>query len=209
MKEIEITAKTVEEAVEIALNKLNIIKRSNADIEVLNEPSSGFLGFFGSRKAQVRVRVKYEPQEYLIELLTKILDCMGYNKAQVRIIESEPEIISVEITGDDLGVLIGRRGQTLNALQYLLNIVLRRQFKGLQKKVLLDIENYRQKREKTLKNLALNLARKVVQKKEQITLEPMTPQERRIIHLALQDNPYVVTCSKGEDPNRKVVISLK
>ncbi|HOP68250.1 MAG: RNA-binding cell elongation regulator Jag/EloR [Dethiobacteria bacterium] len=205
MREIETSGRSVEEAVEKALAALGV-KKGNAEIVVLSEPSQGFLGLIGSKEARVRVSVKYEPVEYLHHFLQELLEKMGLgdNKIQVR---EEEEYFQVEISGRKSGVLIGRRGRTLNDLQYLLNTILKRQFQGLKKRVVLDVGNYRARREETLRHLALGVARKVKQSGREVALEPMTPQDRRTIHLALQNDESVQTYSKGEEPYRRVIVA--
>jgi len=115
----------------------------------------------------------------------------------------------ININGPDNGVLIGRRGRTLNEIQYLLNTILRRQFPGEQKRVIVDVGSYRQRREQTLSRLAEKSADKVFATRREISLEPMNPQERRIIHIALKENTKVYTYSKGDEPYRKVIIAPK
>jgi len=205
MREIETSGRSVEEVVEKALAALGV-KKGNAEIVVLSEPSQGFLGLIGSKEARVRVSVKYEPVEYLHHFLQELLEKMGLgdNKIQVR---EEEEYFQVEISGRKSGVLIGRRGRTLNDLQYLLNTILKRQFQGLKKRVVLDVGNYRARREETLRHLALGVARKVKQSGREVALEPMTPQDRRTIHLALQNDESVQTYSKGEEPYRRVIVA--
>jgi len=122
-------------------------------------------------------------------------------------VKEDEEKLEASIFGQDVGALIGRRGKTLSDFQYLLNVIIRRQYTLLNKMVVLDVENYRSRREKTLTQLAVNVARKVSREGYEQALEPMTPQERRIVHLALQDYPGVTTYSSGEEPYRKVVIA--
>jgi len=119
----------------------------------------------------------------------------------------EDDKLNINIEGKKSAILIGRRGKTLNEIQYLANAILRRQYKEINKLVVVDVEGYRFRRERTLRQLALSIARKAVHTGREQELEPMTPQERRVIHLTLQDQEGVVTYSKGEEPNRKVVIS--
>ena len=114
----------------------------------------------------------------------------------------------MELTGDDMGILIGKRGQTLDALQYLVNLVVNKK-SPYYISVMLDTENYRQRRRETLESLAFNLAKKVKHTRRNVVLEPMNPYERRIIHSALQNDRYVTTYSEGEEPYRNVVITLK
>ena len=203
MNECEATGKTLEEAVEKALTSLGI-KRDNAVIEVKEEPNQGLLGLLGSKDARVVVKPEKTPDQYLKEYVKEMLSCMNID-GNVEVEEDE-EKIKVEIYGDDVGSLIGKRGKTLSDIQYLISVILRRQFSGLRKMVVLDIENYRERREKTLVQLAKSVARKVKEEGREKALEPMTPQERRVIHLALQDYPGVTTSSNGEEPYRKVII---
>lgn len=207
MKTVEKTAKTVEEAVELGIEELGI-KRENAEIEILSEPSNGLFGFIGTRSAKVKISMKKLPADYARDFIHELIEKMGLSNVNVEIEKQNENTIFVDIVGDNLGILIGKRGQTLNSMQYLANLVVNRQFNEFNR-VMIDIENYRDRREKTLKQLAENLARKVVKGRRNIVLEPMIPQERRIIHTALQNNPSVSTYSQGDEPFRKVVITLK
>lgn len=203
MSEYEATGRTVDEAVESALSSLGI-RRENAIINVLEEPSTGLLGLLGNKLAKVVVKAAISPEEYLEQYLYELLEKMEV-KSSVEIV-SDDEKIEAMILGNDVGILIGRRGRTLSDLQYLINVIMRRQFPGLNKMTIIDIEHYRKKREKTLTQLAKNVARKVSEDGYEQSLEPMTPQERRIIHIALQDHPGVTTQSAGQEPYRKVII---
>ncbi len=204
MSECEATGRTLDEAVEKALASLGI-KKDNAEIEVMDEPAQGILGIIGNKDARVNVKAILSPAQYLESYLEKLLNYMKVD-GQVSVKEDE-EKLEAQIFGQDVGALIGRRGKTLSELQYLLNVVMRRQFAALNKMIVLDVENYRVRREKTLTQLAKNVARKVSQEGYEQAMEPMTPQERRIIHLALQDYPGVTTYSEGDEPYRKVVIA--
>ncbi len=204
MRVVEESGKTVDEAIMKALSTLGI-KRENAIIEVLSEPAQGILSFISNKNARVSVRVRLEPAQYMEEFFNKIMEYMHISGSAT--VTEDEEKLSIDIKGKKSALLIGRRGKTLNELQYLASAVLRRQFAGWNKMVIVDVEGYRQRREKTLKQLAASIARKVSQAGREQALEPMTPQERRIIHIALQDHEDVVTYSKGEEPFRKVVIS--
>lgn len=204
MNPVITTGRTVEEAVEKALSDLGI-KRDNAAIEVVNEPSQGLFGFINPREARVKVKPLLGPAEYFKNLLDSIIDCTGL-KTKISIEEDE-EKIKASISGKKVGVLIGRRGKTLNDLQYLANTIMRRQFNQMGKMIIVDVENYRLRRENTLTRLAVNIARRVDLEGQEQVLEPMTPQERRVIHLALKGYAGVVTYSKGEEPYRKVIIA--
>jgi spoIIIJ-associated protein len=205
MKWIETEGNTVDEAVSLALARLGV-DRSQVEVEVLDPGSRGFLGILGTRQARVRVRLKETPETVAREFLEKLLTKMGV-EAEIDINFCD-DYWSVVFSGPDVRFLIGRRGDTLNALQLLVNLAVS---KRLQERVriVLDAEGYRKRREEALRRLARRLSEKVRRTKKDIALEPMTPQERRVIHMELQENPWVYTVSKGEDPHRKVVICLK
>lgn len=198
---IEKTGKTVEEAVELALQELNATEE-NVSIEVLEEPAKGLLGI-GAKPALVKVTLKDNKNEIINEFLTKIAGCM--NITLTNKIEEKDGRISVNMEGNDMGLLIGYRGETLEALQTILGVVAN---KGSEEYVRIDLdaENYREKRKETLKNLASKKAYEAVKYNKNITLEPMNAYERRIIHMALQENDKVTTYSIGEEPYRKIVI---
>ncbi|OPL14816.1 MAG: DNA-binding protein [Firmicutes bacterium ML8_F2] len=204
MIEYEAVGRNVDEAIEKALSALGI-RKDNAIAEVIEEPSQGILGLLGSKEAKVRVRPARQAGAYLADYLEKTITFMNI-KGKIEIQEDD-EKLEADIYGEDVGALIGRRGRTISELQYLLNVITRRQFSNLNKMVILDVENYREKREITLTQLARNVARKVNNEGHKQALEPMTPQERRIIHIALQDYTGVQTYSEGEEPYRKVVIA--
>ena len=205
MDEIRKTAKTVEEAIAAALAELGV-SREETDITVIDEGSKAFLGMFGGKDAVVLVKKNFQPEREAESFLREIFLTMGLI---VKIkAEMKDKHLFVELTGDDMGILIGKRGQTLDALQYLVNLVVNK--KGpYYISVMLDTENYRQRRRETLESLAFNLAKKVKHTRRNVVLEPMNPYERRIIHSALQNDRYVTTYSEGEEPYRNVVITLK
>ncbi|RKO65515.1 RNA-binding cell elongation regulator Jag/EloR [Desulfofundulus salinus] len=205
MEGVEKTAKTVDEAVSLALAQLGI-SREEAEIEVLEEPSRGFLGLLGSRPARVRVRVKDTPSRRAKELLDKLLGAM--NLPVNMAIEEKENNVFIDIEGRDVGILIGRRGETLDALQYLVSLYVNKN-KSQRCKVFLDVEGYRRRREETLQRLAVKLAEKAKQRGRNVVLEPMTSHERRIIHTALQGRDDIYTYSEGEEPYRKIIISPK
>lgn len=205
MRFVEVTDKTIAEAVSKALVELGTT-RDRVEVEVIEEPSKGLFGLFGSKPAKVRVTLKKDPAEKATEFLRNVLDKMGIS-ASIKT-NFKDDSLYIEIDGKDSGILIGRRGQTLDALQYLVSLVVN-SGEGNYIRVILDTENYRKKREQTLIRLANKLANKVKRFKKDIKLEPMNPYERRIIHSALQNNPYVGTKSEGEEPYRRVVIFLK
>jgi spoIIIJ-associated protein len=206
-KTIEKTGRTVDEAVKNSLDELNVT-RDKVDIEVLDQGSKGLFGLLGSKLAKVRVTVKYDYTYEAKTFLRNVLNAMDI-KAEINTEETQ-DGIKITLRGPNMGILIGHRGETLDSLQYLVSLVINKDCSGSQyKRVVLDTENYRQKREETLKRLAQRLAQNAKATNKSIVLEPMNPYERRIIHAALQDNPYVKTRSEGEEPFRKVVIELK
>lgn len=205
MRQTEQTARTLEEAIQQGLHLLGV-SRDQVEVEVLEEPSGGIFGL-GAKQARVRVVVReldVEGARAFLEGVMKILHLDG-----VVDITQDENSARIEILGEDLGILIGRHGETLNALQFLTGIVLAREVKGRKASCTLDVEGYRVRREKTLQALAQKMARKASLERRNIALEPMLPHERRIIHMALQNNPYVTTVSQGKEPMRKVVISPK
>lgn len=206
MRIMEAEGKTVEEAAAKAMAELRLPPEC-VELEVLAAPSSGLFGLIGTKPARVRVTEKLTPQIFLTRFLSGIMERM-HLKGNI-ILETENDVIKINVTGSRMGILIGKRGTTLNSLQYLINVVYHKQFPAENKRVILDVEDYRGKREETLRTLAANLAGKAVRYKKEVVLEPMSPQERRIIHAALQENPRVSTYSQGEDPHRKVVIVPK
>lgn len=202
MKTIEMVGKTVDDAVNAALAELNA-KKEDVDVEVLEEGSKGFLGM-GSKDAKVRVSLKCTPQNKAVDFLSGLFDVWGLN---VKIsTELDGDVLKVELEGDDMGVVIGKRGETLDALQHLTSLNVNTG-DGDFVKVSLDTEGYREKRVKTLESLAAKLASKVAKTRHNVTLDPMNSYERRIIHASLQDNEFVTTYSVGQSPNRKVVIA--
>ena len=205
MDEIRKTAKTVEEAIAAALAELGV-SREETDITVIDEGTKAFLGMFGGKDAVVLVKKNFQPEREAESFLREIFLTMGLI---VKIkAEMKDKHLFVELTGDDMGILIGKRGQTLDALQYLVNLVVNKK-SPYYISVMLDTENYRQRRRETLESLAFNLAKKVKHTCRNVVLEPMNPYERRIIHSALQNDRYVTTYSEGEEPYRNVVITLK
>ena len=202
----EFTGKTVEDAVMEATIKLETTS-DRMEYEVLEKGSNGFLGI-GSKPARIRARKVMETAERAEKFLMDVLEAMDL-KATVSMEENKEErTLDIDLAGDDMGVLIGKRGQTLDSLQYLVSLVVN---KGEDDyiRVKVDTENYRQRRKDTLENLAKNIASKVRRTGKPVTLEPMNHYERRVIHSALQNDRYVETHSEGEEPFRKVVVSLK
>lgn len=203
MQEVVTTGKSVEQALEKALDELGI-RADNAEVEVLDQPTHGLLGIIGNRDARVRVEVRKNVEEYFKDYMTELLFLMNI-RARIDV-GLDCEKLSANISGKDVGALIGRRGKTLGDLQYLMNIIMRRQFANINRMVALDVENYRERRENTLTQLARSVARSVTSDGTARALEPMNPQERRIIHLALQDYEGITTGSEGDEPHRRVVV---
>lgn len=231
----EFTGKTVDDAITEACQKLEVTS-DKLDYVVIEKGSTGFLGF-GNKPAVIKARVKSveaaveeqkveikkenkeevkivisDSKEVVIssendpkEFLSKVFKAMNM-EVEIKVEKNDNEM-NIELSGSEMGVLIGKRGQTLDSLQYLTSLVVN---KGTTEyiRVKVDTENYRKRRKETLENLAKNLAYKVKRTKRPVTLEPMNPYERRIIHSALQNDKYVSTHSEGEEPYRKVVITL-
>lgn len=207
MEWIEITGKTVSEALTEALIKLGTTS-DNVEYEVIEKESSGFLGLFNNKPAKIRARVKFSIDNIAIDFLSKVFKAMNVDaKIEVNY-DEENALVDINIVGDDMGVLIGKRGQTLDSLQYLVSLVLNKDSESYLK-VKLDTENYRQRRKDTLENLGKNIAYKVKRTRKSVSLEPMNPYERRIIHSVLQNDKFVETYSEGEEPYRRVVVALK
>lgn len=205
MSLIETTGKTVEEAIEMGLTELKKSKEQ-VKIEILEKPTKGFLGILGSKMARVKLTVVDHPEEDAKNFLTDVMKSMGIEaEIKVQLVEDN---LNIQLEGPNMGVIIGRRGQTLDSLQYLVSLVVNKNRENYLK-VFIDTENYREKREETLIRLANKMARKAKKIGKTVVLEPMNPYERRIIHSALQGNPFVQTYSEGDEPFRKVVITLK
>lgn len=198
-------AKSVDEAIKLACSELEI-DIEDAEIEVLDEGNKGILGFIGNKNAVVKVTEKLNIDNLVLDFLEPILQYMDI-EAEIEIEQSEEEI-SVNLAGENIGLIIGKRGETLDALQYLLSLVINKNLDSYVR-VILDASNYRKKRKETLVRLAKRVADKVARTRRNLTLEPMNSYERRIIHSTLQNHNYVVTESIGEEPNRKVVIRYK
>ena len=206
MEFIEITAKNVDDAITQATVQLGITS-DQLEYEVLDKGSTGFLGI-GSKNAVIKARKKFSIDENVVEFLSSIFDAMKMEVEILVAVNEEEHIIEVELKGDDMGILIGKRGQTLDSLQYLTNLAINKHSDEYYK-VKIDTEDYRKRRKETLENLAKNIAYKVKRTKRPVSLEPMNPFERLIIHSALQNDRYVTTHSEGDEPYRHVVVTLK
>lgn len=207
---LEITAKTVEDAIMEAAMKLGI-SSDQLEYEVIEKESAGLFGLINRKPAKIRAKskkIEISAPEAAKEFLGNVFRAMNVS-ADIEIDYNEEEKnMYVNVQGEDMGVLIGKRGQTLDSLQYLVSLVVNKENEGYIK-VKLDTENYRERRKETLENLARNIASKVRKTGRSVSLEPMNPYERRIIHSALQNDKYVETHSEGEEPYRKVVVTLK
>ena len=220
MENLEISAKTVEEAIQIALKELGA-RRNEVSVTVLNEGKTAILGL-GSEEARVLVErlspddgEEYNLRETAREALEKLLDMMDVDgEVMHRTIKSagdndEPTTyIGFDIQGDDLGIIIGRRGQTLSCLQYILRLIVGHQTKTWEP-IVLDVEGYKQRRQESLKVLAKRVAQQVKDRKTSFTLEPMPAYERRIIHITLATDPELSTVSIGQGESRKVVVQYQ
>lgn len=206
MEYIEVSAKNVDDAITEALIRLGTTS-DKLEYEVIDKGSSGFLGI-GSRNAVIRAKKVFSVEDVVKEFLSSVFKAMEMTVELIMKIDEENHMIDVELKGDDMGVLIGKRGQTLDSLQYLTNLAVNKESEHYYK-VKIDTEDYRKRRKETLENLAKNIAYKVKRTKRSVALEPMNPFERRVIHSALQNDRYVTTHSEGEEPYRHVVVTLK
>lgn len=203
---IEVSAKTVDDAITEGLIKLGTTS-DKVETEIIEKGSAGFLGI-GSKPAIVKIWKKFSIEEFVKGFLNDVFHAMNM-EVEIIVKKSEDEKnIDVELKGEEMGVLIGKRGQTLDSLQYLTNLAVGKQINEFVK-VKIDTENYRKRRRDTLENLAKNIAYKVKRTKRPVSLEPMNPYERRVIHSTLQNDKYVSTHSEGEEPYRYVVVTLK
>lgn len=206
MEWVEITAKSVQEALTEALIKLETTS-DNVEYEIIEKETNGILGLF-SKPAKIRVRCKFSIENVAKKFLEKLFHAMNIDANILIDYNEEDGQVNIDVSGEDMGVLIGKRGQTLDSLQYLTSLVVNKESTSYLK-VKLDTENYRERRKETLENLAKNIAYKVKRTKRSVSLEPMNPYERRIIHSALQGDKYVETHSEGDEPFRRVVVALK
>ena len=209
MESMEFTAKTVNDAITEACEKLTV-PSDRLEYEVIEEGSAGFLGI-GAKPAKIKARVKEEEisvEQKAKDFLKDVFASMNYAVTVDANYDEEEKNLEINLSGDEMGILIGKRGQTLDSLQYLVSLVVN---KGTNDyiRVKMDTENYRERRKETLENLAKNISYKVKRTKRSVSLEPMNPYERRIIHSALQGDKYVTTHSEGEEPYRRVVVTLK
>lgn len=207
MEKLEFTGKTVEDAITNALVKLETTS-DKIEYEVVEKESSGILGLFKSKPAKILVWKKMTMSDSVEKFLNDVFAAMELQVEIKMNINDEDATIDINLVGDDMGVLIGKRGQTLDSLQYLVSLVANKESDKYYR-VKLDTENYRERRKATLESLAKNIAYKVKRTRKSVSLEPMNPYERRIIHSALQNDKYVSTKSEGEEPFRHVVVFMK
>lgn len=207
MDMITVSAKTVDEAITKALIQLETTS-DKLEYEIVDKGSNGILGFIGSKPAVIRARKKETLEDMAMTFLSDVFGAMDLGVSMEAAFNEGERELSINMSGDDMGILIGKRGQTLDSLQYLVSLVVNKESEDYIR-VKLDTENYRERRKETLETLAKNIAYKVKRTRRPVSLEPMNPYERRIIHSALQNDKFVVTRSDGEEPFRHVVISLK
>ena len=206
MEFIEVSAKTVADAITEACQKLEVTS-DKLEYVVVEEGSSGFLGI-GSKSAIIKAKTKSSIVDIAKDFLKDVFAAMNMVVAVDVKYDEDNKNLDVDLSGDEMGILIGKRGQTLDSIQYLLSLVVNKESEEYIR-VKVDTEDYRKRRKETLENLAKNIAYKVKRTKRPVSLEPMNPYERRIIHSALQNDKYVTTHSEGEEPFRRVVVTLK
>lgn len=206
MDYIEVSAKTVSDAITEACQKLSVTS-DKLEYEVIEEGSTGFLGF-NAKPAVIKAKVKGTVEDKAKDFLKDVFEAMNLVVVVNVTYREEDNSMDIELSGDEMGVLIGKRGQTLDSLQYLVSLVVNKDVENYIR-VKVDTEDYRKRRKETLENLAKNISYKVKRTKRPVTLEPMNPYERRIIHSALQNDRFVTTHSEGEEPFRHIVVTLK
>ncbi len=202
MKQVTASGQTVDDAVKSALEQLNT-SRDQVNIEIIDEGKKGMFGIFGAKRAIVKVSIQENPidqaAKYLEEITRSFADDIVVD------VKQEQNNVIYNLSSEKIAMVIGKRGQTLNAIQHLVQVMLNRQSTDFYR-ITVDAEGYRARREETLKQLASRLADKAIKIRRNVTLEPMPSYERKVIHSVLQDNPKVETHSDGSDPNRFVVI---
>jgi spoIIIJ-associated protein len=205
MEMLTFEGKTLADAITNASVSLGVAS-TELKYEVVSEGSTGFLGMF-AKPAIIKVEQKADMTERAKEFLDRLFGAMKV-ETEIKAQMEDEENMSIEISGPDMGILIGKRGQTLDSIQYLTSLYVNKESESYIR-VKIDTENYRERRKETLETLAKNIAYKVKRTRKSVYLEPMNPYERRIIHSALQNDKYVCTKSEGEEPYRKVVVMLK
>ena len=207
MERIEVTGKTLEEALTNASVLLKTVSEE-LEYEVVDKGSNGLFGIFNSKPVKILVNKKASITDKVEKFLSDIFATMKIEVKTEISVDEEKNTMDINLVGDDMGALIGKRGQTLDSLQYLASLVVNKE-SDKYFRVKLDTENYRERRKATLESLAKNIAYKVKRTRRAVSLEPMNPYERRISHSALQNDKYVITKSEGEEPFRHVVVLLK
>ena len=207
MEFMEFTGKTVDEAVTEALIKLETTS-DKLEYEIIDRGSNGLLGFIGSKPARIKACKKTTIVDFTKDFLNDIFNCMNLNVNIDIKYDEEKSYMDIDLSGDEMGIIIGKRGQTIDSLQYIVSRAVNKETENFIK-VKVDTENYRQRRRDTLENLAKNISYKVKRTRKPVSLEPMNSYERRIIHSALQNDKYVVTKSEGEEPYRHIIVCLK
>nr|WP_255570779.1 RNA-binding cell elongation regulator Jag/EloR [Cohnella sp. CFH 77786] len=202
---MQASGKTIEEAVRNGLSRLGV-EENRVKVTVLEQPSKGLFGLIGAKEARVELELLPDGVEEAALFLREVADAMGLSVSVER--EDDADSIRLNVKGSDLGLLIGRRGQTLDSLQYLVNIVANRH-SDRHLRIVLDAEQFRERRRRTLEALSEKMAVRVIRTRKEIVLEPMTSQERKIIHARLQGHPEIRTYSQGDEPNRRIVIAPK
>jgi len=205
MKSVIVTGKTLKDAIESGLEQLGTTE-DRVKVTILEQPAKGLFGIIGSKDAKVQLEYIPDAVEQATIFLKDVLQSMDM-VTDIETVRTDDNV-TLNITGEELGILIGRRGQTLDSLQYLVNIVANR-YSDKHQRVILDAEQFRERRKQTLEQLSQRLADRVIRTKKEVVLEPMPPQERKIIHTYLQDHPKVKTYSRGDEPNRSVVVTSR
>lgn len=205
MMKMVVSGKTVVDAVGEGLRQWKV-KEDRVKVTVLEQPSKGLFGLIGAKQAKVELELIPDPAEEAELFLLEVVRTMGVDVQVQR--QPGPDSLTLQLSGPEIGIMIGRRGQTLDALQYLVNIAANRQADH-PIRIILDAEEFRSRRKQTLEELSMRIASKVMRTKQDVVLEPMSSLDRKVIHAKLQDHPTVKTYSQGDEPNRKVVVSLK
>ena len=205
MKKVTVSGKTVDEAIQLGLEKLET-EMDNVEYEVIEEPQKRVLGLFGGKSAMIEMRLKPDPLKEAMVFMRDTISKMGVDASVEQ--EERSEGIYFNIVGSDIGILIGKRGQTLDSLQYLVNLVANRHAEN-HIRLYLDAEGYRERRKEALETLASRLSDKALRTDREVRLEPMNAHERKIIHTALQNIDEVSTYSEGQEPHRRIVIVPK
>ena len=207
MDYIEVTGKTVDEAINKAMIRLNTTS-DMIEYDVIDKGSTGLLGFIGGKPAIIKARKKETLEDKVMSFLDEMFKAMNLEVTIDINYDAEAGNMDINLSGDEMGVIIGKRGHTIDSIQYITSLVVNKESSSYIR-VKVDTENYRKRRKETLENLAKNISYKVKRTRKSVSLEPMNPYERRIIHSALQNDKYVATKSEGEEPYRHIIVYLK